>query len=65
MRGELCLPFVKILDVSLIGTSGGSYAQWEKSHRARRYGEPLTTASNPHGIMTTLDKIYFLSGRKL
>jgi len=65
MRGELCLPFVKLLDVSLIGTSGGSHAHWEKSHRARRYGEPLTTTSNPHGIMTTLDKIYFLSGRKL
>lgn len=55
MRGELCLPFVKILDVSLIGTSGGSRAQRGKkvAGRARRYGEPLTTASSPHGIMTT------------
>lgn len=54
MSGELCLPFVKILDVSLIGTSGGSHAQRGKkvAMHAWRYEEPLTTASNPHGIMT-------------
>lgn len=55
MRGELCLPFVKILDVSLIGMRGGSHIQRGKkvTGRARSYEEPLTTASNPRGIMTT------------
>lgn len=35
MSGELCLPFVKILDVSLIGTSGGRVTlNGEKSRQA-------------------------------
>lgn len=35
-RGELCLPFVKILDVSLIGMSGGSRAYPEEKRRRKK-----------------------------
>lgn len=61
-HGELCLPFVKILDVSLIGTSGGSRAypgggrkggKKKQRDRARtKIREPLTarrTLLQPQG----------------
>lgn len=62
-RGELCLPFVKILDVSLIGMSGGSRAYPEERRRkkekrtspsehARRYGEPLTARRYAANLLT-------------
>lgn len=38
-RGELCLPFVKILDVSLIGMSGGSRAYPEERRRKKKKGQ--------------------------